>query len=293
MYLVLWVLLLWIVFVHTLNIYVSGAATLLYALWYLDGKEYSGERHWPQFRRFVLWRWLSPMLYYVANAVELEQQQQGGKLQRLYVLRPGNTYFSVLWGVGLHGGRLPPKMSERLHWVVPPLLMAIPLLRDILLWAGAVTYHERKRPLLDVLLGLLNSNRSICYCPAQYANTLGEEATLTTIHCDALLGFARENHAQIVPMVVSGERARYHIPEHPQILRVQRWMLRNVGYPFPMLVALRCFAHKKPPPLALQIGTIMHCASYDSLEALRASLNTNLNSLLCEEMGDEDKVEMV
>jgi hypothetical protein len=291
MWLLLWVVTLYALFVHALNIYVSGAAALIYLLWYLDGKEYTGERHWPQFRRFILWRWLNPITYHIPNALDLEQQQHG-KLQRIYILRPGNTYFSVLWGIGLHGGKLPPKMSERLHWVVPPLLMAIPLLRDILLWAGAVTYHERKHPLLEVMLGLLNGNRSVCYCPAQYANTVGEGA-LTAELCTQMLRFAKENATQIVPIVVSGERQRYHILETPSVLRMQRWMLHHAGYPFPMLVALRCCGQRRPPGLALQFGGIMYSGAYESLEVLQTALNGNLDLLRCEELGDVDKVSMV
>lgn len=292
MWLVLWLLALYLVFVHALNIYVSAIAALIYLLWYLDGKEYTGERHWPQFRRFILWRWLSPVTYYIPNQIDLEQQQtQAGKMQRIYVLRPGNTYFSVLWGIGLHGGRLPPKMSERLHWVVPPLLMAIPLLRDVLLWAGAVTYHERHHPLLDVLLGLLNGNRSVCYCPAQYANTVGE-GPLTAELCMQLLQFAHANSAHLVPIAVSGERQRYHILMTPSVLRVQRWMLKHCGYPFPMVVVLRCFSQKRPPHLGLQFGTIMRCADYESIDVLNQSLNSNLALLQCTDLGDEDKLEM-
>jgi hypothetical protein len=283
MYLVLWLLLLYLVLVHALNIYASAIAALFYLLWYLDGKEYTGERHWPQFRRFILWRWLNPMQYFIANSVDLEQ---AGKAQRIYVLLPGNTYFSVLWGVGLHGGRLPPLMSERLHWVVPPLLMAIPLLRDILLWAGAVTYHERHHPLLDVLLALLNANRSVCYCPAQYANTLNEGATTAGLS-EQMLAFAREHQAQVVPIVVSGERQRYYMLETPTTQRIQRWTLQHCGYPFPMLIFLRCFSQKRPPPLALQFGPIMRCADYPSAQVLRDSFNANVHNLNCAELGDD------
>src|SRR6185295_10231296 len=122
MYLRLWLLVLYALLLHVLNPYVSAGLSLLYALWYLDGREYTGERHWPGWRRFALWRYLSPVQYSIVNATDLEAQAG----PRLYVLMPGNTYFATLWGIGLHGGRLPPKSAQLLHWVVPPLLMAIP-----------------------------------------------------------------------------------------------------------------------------------------------------------------------
>jgi len=279
MWLLLWLLLLYVLLVHGLNIYVSGAVSLIYLLWYLDGREYTGERHWPGFRRLFLWRYSSPVQYTIANEVDLEQQL-GPKQQRLYVLLPGNTYFAVLWGIGLHGGRLPPKMSERLHWVVPPLLMAIPILRDVLLWSGAVTYHERKHPLADVLLGLLNANRSVCYCPAQYANTISGSGATTAGLSEQMLAFAREHHTQLVPILVTGER--------PTITRVQRWMFTTIGYPFPMLVFARYWSRTRPPPLMLQFGPIMRCGDYEDAALLRESFNTNVYNMACVDMGDEE-----
>lgn len=285
MWVLLWLLALYVLLVHTLSVYVSVALSLLYALWYLDGREYTGERHWPAFRRFALWRWLSPVHYVIENEVDLETQL-GPKQQRLYVLLPGNTYFAVLWGIGLHGGRLPPRMSERLHWVVPPLLMAVPLLRDVLLWAGAVTYHERKHPLADVLLGLLNANRSVCYCPSQYANTVREGPTTAGLS-EQMLTFAREHGTQLVPILVTGERLRYHMVETPSVLRTQRWTLQHCGYPFPMLVFTRYCGRARPSPLTLQFGPIMHCAEYQDAMMLRESFNTNVQRLQCLDLGDE------
>lgn len=277
MLLAVWCLGLYVLLVHGLNLYASVLGILIYMLWYLDGREYTGERHWPQFRRFLGWKYLSPMTYYIGNTVDLEQL--GSKQQRLYILVPGITYYSVFWGIGLHGGRLPPKMSERLHWVVPPLVMAIPLLRDVLLWAGAVTYHEKHHPLTDVMLALLNANRSVCY-------TVGDGQTMPTLS-DEILNFAREHQTQLVPMVVSGERKRYHIVETPMLQRVQRWTFRHAGYPFPMLVALRCCGRTRPPPLVMQVGSILHCSAYQDTAQLKESFNTHVHNLRCEELGDE------
>lgn len=285
MYLILWLVFLYALLVHGLNAYVSGIASLIYLLWYLDGREYTGERHWPGFRRLFVWRWLSPVIYVIANEVDLENKL-GPKQQRIYVLLPGNTYFAVLWGVGLHGGRLPPKMSERLHWVVPPLLMAIPLLRDVLLWSGAVTYHERRHPLPDVLLSLLNANRSVCYCPAQYANTVREGPTTAGLS-EQMLGFAHGQGTQLVPILVTGERRRYYIVETPTTLRAQRWTLAQCGYPFPMLVFARYCGRARPPPLTLQFGPIMNCADYSDISVLRESFNTNVLNMVCPDMGDD------
>lgn len=285
MYLLLWLLALYALLLHVLNPYVSAGLSLLYALWYLDGREYTGERHWPQWRRFALWRYLSPVQYSIVNATDLEAQAG----PRLYVLMPGNTYFATLWGIGLHGGRLPAKSAQLMHWVVPPLLMAIPLLRDVLLWSGAVTWHERHHPLADVLHALLNANRSVVYCPSLYANTVREGATTAGLS-DQMLLFAREQRLQLVPLLVSGERQRYHMVETPSVLRAQRWCFAHVGYPFPMLVWPRYCGRKRPPPLGLQFGAIMRCEVYPDVEHLRKALNENVLNMACLELGDEELI---
>ena len=172
--LVVLALLYWI-FVHWLSMYVTALCTLVYMLWYMDGKEYTGERHWPQFRRFALWRYLSPVQHCVFNDADLNGIDY--QTRRIYALLPGDTLVSSVWGIGMHGGAL-SHFADRMHYVVPPIFMWIPLLRDVLLWTGAITYHPRKRPLKDVLLALLHANRSVCYCPSHYANTLPESDSI-------------------------------------------------------------------------------------------------------------------
>lgn len=76
--------------------------------------------------------------------------------KRLYVLVPGDTLISLVWGIGLHGDQLP--FAEHLHYVVPPILLWIPILRDILMWTGAITYSPT-RPLDSILVDMLNRSR--------------------------------------------------------------------------------------------------------------------------------------
>lgn len=313
---------LYAVFVHWLSIYITLICLLVYMLSYWDGKEYTGERHWPGFRRcFGLWRWLTPVSYQIINEADLAAITH--ETPRLYVLLPGDTPMSSVWGIGLHGGALAPRISDRLHYVVPPLFMWIPVLRDVLLWSGAVTYHPRKRPLTDVLLDLLLSNRSVCYSPSHFANIAQPEVLLSVVEpsdairdvemqtmtssvaadqpssssdkivtpclTDAMFDFARTNNLQLVPIVVRGERRRYAILESPTLSRIQRFTFRHVGYPFPFCFVWRFWSRVRPPMLHMQFGNIIHCSTrYTQASQVRDVFTQNVGALTCVEFGDDE-----
>lgn len=295
---------------HFLNLYLFVFIALIYGLWYFDGKEYTGERRWEGFRNLRLWKWLSPIEYTFANHTDLSLMN--ANVKRLYVLIPGDTYISLIWGIGLHGGHLLP-FSSKLHYVVPPIFMWIPLLRDVLLWTGAVTYHSKKRPLDTVILELLQANRSVCYCPSDFSNVVvpmmdleqgsggdggggsaavvGEEEmrfTITTpCPSDEMFTFARQERLQLVPVVTHGERRRYYIWEG--LGRVQEFFFQRMGYPFPICFALRVFSKRRPPRLHQQFGSIIECnEKYQTNEQLKESFCASIKSLTSVELGDDE-----
>ena len=301
MYLLLILLLEVYICFRLLSFYLFGFILLIYGLWYFDGKEYTGERRWEAFRNLRLWKWISPVDYTFANHTELSLVNSNVKVKRLYVLIPGDTYISLIWGIGLHGGQLLP-FSSRLHYVVPPIFMWIPLLRDVLMWTGAVTYHSKKRPLDTLILELLQANRSVCYCPSDFSNVV-EEAKETadiegggedtryvvTTPCpsEEMFSFARQEKLQLVPVVTHGERRRYAILE--KLGRVQEFFYQRIGYPFPLCFALRIFGKKRPPKLHQQFGPILECnEKYQTNDQLRESFCASIHSLTCVELGDDE-----
>jgi len=290
-------------FFRLANIYTGSFFLLVYGLWYFDGKEYSGERRWDWVRRFRLWNWLSPVEYTFANAKDLCLFNANTK--RIYILLPADTLIPLVWGIGLHGGRLSGKFSERLHYIVPPVYMWVPLLRDVLMWTGAVTYHPTRKPLNDIVLELLQHSRSIVYCPSHLGNILydtggageedieappvpGESAIETPCPSDELLSFARAEQIQMVPVVVQGERQRYYMLTHRFLLkRVQTFFFDRIGYPFPFVFCFKLFSRTKPPKLQQQFGAIMHCdAKYPSNQVLKESFKECVRALQCRELGD-------
>lgn len=247
------------------------------------------------FRRFSVWRHLSPMQYTFTDEKQLSLT--GPSVKRIYVMVPGDTVGAIVWGLGLHGGRLGKSFAEKLCFVVPPLMLRIPILRDFLLACGAVTYNRKsKKPLEDLLLEMIQSGRSVCFCPSRFANTTiahssledaaerGETVVNTVDIPDELLSFARAEKLQLVPIIVQGERKRYFIFKWP---RVQAFFFRYLEYAFPQCVLPRLFSRQKPPPINILFGPIIHCDDkYGSNKELRSHFREMVKQSTCFTLGD-------
>lgn len=257
---------------HWLNVYITAFLTFLYVPSYLDGKEHTGERQWRSLREWWGWRRISPVVSQFANQRDLNAVDH--RSMRLYLAVSGRTLNSLVWGIGLHGGALSP-FAERLHYVVPPLLLAIPLLRDVLLWTGAVTWHAKRLPVTDLILQLLRSNRSVCYsCSAAGIDM-------------ELFRFALTERMQMVPVVVQGEADYYYIAHWP---RLQEWMQKRVGYPWPQLVWPRR-GGGGVTEIEQVFGPILNCTDrYQNAEELSSAFCEGVQKLACPELGEQPLV---
>lgn len=253
---------------HWLNVYITAFLAFLYVPSYLDGKEYTGERHWRSLREWPGWRRISPIISQFANQRDLNAVDH--KSMRLYVMVSSKTLNSLVWGMGLHGGTLSP-FAERLHYVVPPLLLAIPLLRDVLLWTGAVTWHSKRLPLTDLILQLLRSNRSVCVTAAS-GNTIDME----------LFQFALAERIQMVPVVIQGEMDYYYVGHWP---RLQSWTQKRLGYPWPQLIWPRRGGPKEMDQL---FGPILNCTDrYQNPEELSNAFCEGVQKLACPDLEEQ------
>lgn len=270
---------------------------MIYLLWYIDGKEYTGERRWDACRKWRLWRFISPITYHIENKTQLCAQDR----RRIYFIWPCDTLISLIWTIGFHGGRL--DFAEHLHYVVPPLFMAIPILRDILLWSGAVTW---KTSVDDLVLNLLQNGKSVCIAPSMFAGVTWESFILEAVVqiddiergpkystkriSDVLLQFCLHEKLQLVPIVIRNERKRYWFPLHtPWLQSIQRLTMRFWHYPVPFVFLLRVWAREKPPPLSVQFGSILVCTQ-SSKEQLWEVVQEMIASLSCVALGDAEFV---
>ncbi len=107
---------------------------------------------------------------------------------------------------------------------------------------------------------------------------------------EEMFKFALEEHIQLVPVVVHGERRRYYIFTHTFLLkRIQVFFYTWIGYPFPLFFWLKMFSHSgRPPKLKQQFGSIIECnQKYVNTTMLKDSFQSAVNSLVSRELGDD------
>jgi hypothetical protein len=274
-----------IIFVHVLHPYVALLCALIYALWYFDGKEYTGERRWEAFRALRVWRWLTPVEHHFPSRTNMRETVG----RRLFVVVPCLTPSALVWAMGLHGGEL--QFKHRLHYVVPPPLMWIPLVRDILMWSGAITYSMRDpaHSLHNVLLDMLGQGHGVAYVPAQFLQHHGDlEASIEArFPTDELLQIAIKEQLQVVPVTVQGERERYNVVASGTLAALQQWTHARWNYPFPLLYALRVCSAQQPRPIEVQFGHPYNAGSYTDSAILLHALREHVDNNVLPSLGDK------
>ena len=266
-----------------------------YCMWYLgkpasnvvgradarakDGREYTGEGRWEWFRSLhyqwlglgLSWRRWSPVEYAVAKSALAHGGGGGGKApSRMFVFTGCCTPMPLIWGVGLHGGRLSTGDFEQpLHYILPPPYFWVPLLREFLMWTGAVTYSlsDPRRGEMAVLRTLLAQGRWVCYAPSLFSATADDGDRPPR---DDLLMHLRDSGvgAQLVMVTVQDERARYGVLDGFVALR--QWCMERLHYPFPVLFWRRRRAHAR---VLLQWGPPVTLNAYPTLDAAKERLH--------------------
>lgn len=260
------------------NTYVLLIVGFVYFWSYIDKKEYTGERNWPLFRSFRLWKWLSPVEYVFPHKVDM--QNTTGK--RVFLFIPCATPIPLVWGVGLHGDQI--AFRHTMHYIVPSVYMWVPIVRDVLLWTGAVTYSmfNSDYSLANVISELLNTGRSVCYAPSNF-NTHQhddlEEQVSSRYPTPELLTFSIEQKIQIIPVIVQDEHKRYRVLSHPWLKHVQWWFYRKIGYSLPLVFWMRIYNATKPPPLLIQFGTIIDAQLYESAAILNQTIREKVDAI--------------
>lgn len=252
---------------------------LLYYLWWSDNKEYTGERKWEQFRKLRIWKWLSPVSYF-----GLEQPEMSITPKKLFVVLPCATPMPLIWAFGLHGGSIPD--SYNMTFVLPCVFFYIPILRDVLMWMGAVTYRTKDKVLFtDMLTDLFAMNRSVCWACSDFADIFrmgrigdieSQSEELTGMPSDEILEFCRKNHICIVPVVVLNERQRYTMLSGWLLRRVQEFTYQRWGYPIPLPFWIKIWDKNKAPSLVVQWGSMIHCGKYENCNQIAESFKSNV-----------------
>jgi hypothetical protein len=210
--------------------YLSIGFWLLYVVSYFSAPEKTGRWSLDWLRGWRGWQRCSTCVMQNENFL----RASGGATRRgafLFIAAPNTTLIPMFWSFGFHGQ---PVLRELdVVFAVPRVLLLIPLLRDILLMAGAVEDN------FDTIKRLLLSGRAVCMSPAGlkgYLDPQGpEHSTVDGIGHD-LAQQCLASDISVVPVVFSGETDRYRIQRHSYLAPIQRYCFRRFGYPFPLWI---------------------------------------------------------
>lgn len=256
---------------------------LYFMLKYNDGDEKVGSRAWPLLRRCTLFG--KSVQYYFGNIETFSADQNHDKL--LFVVLGNLSNMGLIHGFGMHGGIF---QHVDLVYMLPALLFKIPIVRDFLLWTGAVAHDETN------LLKLLKKGKSVAYCPSKmedllsYTNPRTDDALI--VHAPGLdvFEFAMKHKVQLIPVLVVGEARRYAFLKGHWVNKMQSYSNQLWQWPFPFLFGPRIFGRRPPPKLEIQVGFPMDASVQESAESFSKLFMGQFTGLV--ETGG-DKREMV
>ena len=288
MYLLIVALLELIIFIRYVPFYATIIIGFFYLLWYFDGKEYTGERRWDAFRKLRIWKWLSPVDH--VFPLKTDMSQTTGK--KLLIFPNAQTPSALIWGVGLHGGGT-QFGSRAVHYVVPPIFMWVPIVRDVLMWSGAITYslHNPARSRLSVITRLLEDGRIVAYVPSNFYSILSPafpgnvdielgSTSEYTFPNDAMLEYIVKEKVQVVPVFVQREEERYTIRMNgPKLQWVHSFTYMYLDYPFPMCYWYKLYHPTRPLPIVVSFGPIMSGEVYTDVDSLLRALKEQVDRM--------------
>ena len=179
----------------TIAFWVGLILGILYAKYsYFDQSEKNGNREWNSFKKLKLWKKVKE---YFDFKIEYEDRESILKdTAYIYAIFPhGVLSLSHVLGFAIHGG-----ISAHPHGEVRPLahklLFAVPLVRDFILWAGAVdtTKENYKR--------FLTQRQSISVVPGGVRELLLTRRESIDIYKGhkGFITMAFENNDDIIPV---------------------------------------------------------------------------------------------
>lgn len=221
--------------------WVTSLAFVYFSLNYLVRRShYTGYDGIDLLRALPLWRWISPVSVTCISEEALRAKPDD---RFIFVVIPNATNTSLIWTFGLHGNAWPNASSLRLCYIMPDILFHIPVVRECLLWSGAVTCGTWDNGAAETMdsrvLEMTRLGRNVAYAPNGMEDALFV-ADEDKIHARrpgmSLFRLAHERKYHIVPCLCSGEHdRRYIFITSDWIRRVQRWMLQRIGYPLPLI----------------------------------------------------------
>lgn len=226
------------------------AAAIYGMFWYmLDDAEVTGSRSWTALRNWSFWGpdGLTSVKYYWGEKTALTGE-------RLVFVVVGNvTNMALISGFGLHGGVF---SHLDICYLLPWPVFRVPLLREVLMWTGAISSGKNVN---SAILGALQRGKSVCYAIDGMHSVLHEKGHPQHEVGEDLYEFAKREKIRLVPVLVEREHERYAIRQyaaHPYFLEMSGW-------PFPFVFGPRIFGDDPPPKLDVKVGVPMEIGNED------------------------------
>jgi len=228
----------------------------------MSGAEDTGNESKEGFRNWKLWRAFTAVSYTMLNKDQFVDEES----MLLFILTGNNdTNMALISGFGLHGGIF---KDIDIRYIMPYNLFNVPIIRELLVWSGAIRAHK------DVngsILNLLRKGKSVAY----YPQTTDDGPILDK----GLFEFAIQNKIKLVPVVINGEQARYSIYRPALIKAVQRFFVKRLGYPFPLIFCPKIFGQSPPPKVDISIGVPMEPSIQQSSDSFYGLFHAQIKSL--------------
>lgn len=247
---------------------------LFYVLSYVDPASKRGNRNWEWFRRLKMWRYLWTWWFPITYHWQYHRFQRNTKY--IFIAHPNPYNLGMLMGLGLHGNQ-ETMTGLNLLWMVPAFLLKIPILRDVLLWSGAVDHDQSN------LIDLMNRGHSVALCPngMKDALTIEEDSICINKARREIFSFASETGAELVPVLMYGEADLYSCKKGRVLDYLRSLSLSKIGIPCPTIAMghmKTCLPKRRE--LHIYIGTPTKARGKDPDDVM-AEFYASLDTLNC------------
>lgn len=222
---------------------------------YIDNEENKGNRSWSYMRQFF---WGKSVEIEATNVQQLKSDNLNGK--RVVFMVVGNlTNMSLISTFGLNGAQICKNMD--LVYMLPKILFYIPILRDFLLWTGAIAWKQEN------IMNSIHKGKIVAYAPENMRDLL-QEVDIVSPPANEEFQFAMDNKLWIIPVLIRNETSRYMIFRN----RIQSYFYSStrLNYPFPHIFFLKIFAQEPPKRVKVFIGNPIDSSQYQEPAKLKS-----------------------
>ena len=241
-------------------------ALFIYGLyWYmLDESEVTGKRSWESLRLLDFWSTHCTCVNHIFNC----KNDLIKSKQVLFLVCGNKTNMGLINGFGLHGGIFG---NMRIYYILPWILFRVPVLREVLMWSGAVS-AEKSGDATETILNILKRGHSVCYSFNGMQSLLSKNNDIEFNIDNGLLNFIRTHSIKVVPVHISQESERYSIYKWP----MQQFCLETFGFPIPFTIIPKYFGSNEPILLDVNIGVAMTTDLWRTNDEFRVLFNCQL-----------------